>query len=144
MSGGFDPGVVRQWLYETLSTDVFLVPLVPGGFWRGVAPEHTAYPFVSFHLQAPGQDTTSVSRRRILSNSLWMVRATGVAGESDADLDEIAVKIDDAIDRQGGTAGTGRVYMATRETPWEQDYDDEGQHYREAGGLYRVWVRDPE
>lgn len=139
----FEPAVARQWLYEALTDDSTLMAMVPGGVWRGTAPEGTVYPFISFHLQAPGADTTSVSRRRTLTNGLWMVRATGVAGDSDEDIDAIASRIDYTIDRASGDAGTGHVYMATRENPWDRDYDEEGQTYREAGGLYRLWVQDP-
>jgi hypothetical protein len=143
MSGGFDPAVVRQWLYETLTDDAPLVALLTGGWHRGKAPSGTPYPFGTFHLQGPGQDTTSVSRRRILSNGLWLVRATGVMGESDGNLDTIAAMIDGVLDRASGDAGTGHVYMATRELPWDRDYDENGQSYVEAGGLYRIWVQDP-
>lgn len=139
----YDPAVVRQWLYETLTADSSLMGMVPGGVWRGTAPPGTSYPFISFHLQAPGLDTKSVSGRRILSNGLWMLRATGVEGDSDQDLDAIAARMDTVLDRAGGTAGTGRVYMATREQPWDRPYDDEGKTFVEAGGLYRIWVQDP-
>lgn len=139
----YDPAVVREWLYQTLLASYPLVALVPGGIWRGTVPEGKPYPFISYHLQAAGQDTTSISRRRILSNGLWMVRATAIEGDSDVDLDTIASMIDDVLDRQGGLAASGRVYMATRETPWDRTYDEGGRTFVEAGGLYRIWVQDP-
>lgn len=139
-----EPAVVRQWLYETLMANTVLNALLPGGWHHGTAPEGTPYPFGTYHMQAPGQDTTNVSRRRMLANGLYLVRATGVVGESDQQLDTIASMIDETIDRASGSAGSGHVYMATREMPWDRPpYTEQGQTYREAGGLYRVWVQDP-
>lgn len=140
----FDPAVVREWLYTTLTADSQLMTDLPGGFHHGTAPKLLGYPFGSFQLQAPGQDTTSISRRRILSNGLWLVRGIGVVGDSDQNLDRIAGRIDDVIDRASGSAGAGFVYMATREAPWmPPPYLEEGIKFAEAGGLYRIWVQDP-
>lgn len=139
-----DVAVVREWVYSMLHADAPLTALATGGIWgKGKAPIGSGYPFISYHLQAHGQDTTSISRRRMLSNGLWLIRATGVEGDSDANLDTIAGMIDDVLDRAGGTAGTGRVYMATRELPWDHSYEQGGQSFVETGGLYRIWVQDP-
>src|SRR5678815_4279904 len=132
MSGGFEPAVVAEWLFSTLS-DVDWDDKLPGGWHRRKAPAKTPYPYGSYHMHAPAADTTSTNRTRILTNALWLVRATGIAGDSDANLDTIAVMIDDALDRASGTAGTGRVYMATRETPWDRDYVEGGVNYVEVG-----------
>lgn len=144
MSGGNETEVAYQFMVKRLEADSTLAAILPGGWHDGIAPAGTPYPFGSIGMQAPGADLTNVSRRRILSNGLWLVRAFAVVGDSDANLATIAARIDADLDLASGSEGTGFVYMVTREHPYYRSpYVEEGETLREAGGLYRAYVQDP-
>lgn len=144
MSGGNELEVSYQFLVKLLIADGALGAILPGSWHDGVPPEGTPYPFGMITLQAPGADLTNQSRRRILSNGLWLVRAFGVVGDSDSNLATIAARIDADLDLASGSEGTGFVYMVTREMPYYRSpYVEEGETLREVGGLYRAYVQDP-
>lgn len=139
MAGRYEPEEVRLWLMAKL-VPVDWDDLLPGGWHRGIAPIGTPYPFGSFHPQGFARSTRTLSQVRILSNGLWAVFATGIEGQTDANLATIAERIDGALDRASGSAGAGFVYGSTWEIPWDRTYRENDVTYVENGGQYRIWV----
>lgn len=140
----YEPAIAKIFLWEKLNAAPILAVL-PGGWHEGIAEEGAPSPLGVVHMEAAAPDLTDVShKKRILTNALWMVKIIGILGDTDQNLDTIASMVDDALDHASGDAGTGHVYMVTREFVWAPPpYLEEGRIYRETGGRYRVYVQDP-
>lgn len=129
-----------DFLFDRLSTDPVLIPLIPGGVHVDVAPETVEeYPYIVFNLQAP-RDIRGVGPARIMADLLYTIKAT-TRGNSYLPLREIANRIDEILTAASGSAIGGNVLHVIREESIHFPETVNGVEYRHLGGLFRLYVQ---
>lgn len=126
------------WLYATLTGDAALMAEVTDVHSTS-RPQGSQLPAVVFEWLA-GRDVTYVNGIRVWHSGVWIVKAVAQTS-SWSDLDAAAERIDALLHRQSGTGAGGTVFTSTREAPFRSSYSDEGVHYRELGGRFRIDVQ---
>lgn len=131
-----------QWLYETLDGDATLMGLLGSGerIHEQPAAQESAFPFVTFQLQSDVDIMTADTRNRIMSDQLWLVRATD-ATASFATLKTIANRIDVLLQNANGSADGATVFHCSREESFRLTEIDNGKQYRHLGGIYRIIIQ---
>lgn len=130
--------VADTWLYTTLTGDAALMAEVTG-VHSTQASQDAELPYVMFEWLA-GTDVTYVNGIRVWHSGVWVVKAVDDTS-SWTDLQTAAERIDTLLHRQGGSPSGGTVFTSTREAPFRASYSDEGVHYRELGGRFRIEVQ---
>lgn len=128
---------VDQWLYETLTADVTLSVLCPGGVWADLAPPDSTLPAVVFS-DLGGVDTVGVDGVRILTSGMWLVRVIAEATSWQGTLRQAADRIDAVLHNVSGHAGGVTVGKCSRESPYKLVDTAHGRQYRHLGGTYRI------
>lgn len=131
------------FLYATLSADVTLAALVPGGIHDSHAPlasdaDQEPDAVVVFSYQS-GQDVMVTDGERILVRPLYLVRAIA-PGNAYPTL--ASARLDYLLQDSGAGGGGTGVVSCVREAPFRLAEVDGDSHWRHAGGLYRLHV-DP-
>jgi len=128
------------WLYSTLSSDLQLTALAPGGVWRGLAPPESQTPFIVMSLQS-GLDVTSMNAFRILVECTYLVKVVGPASETTTIM-SAADRLDALIGSPptSGTTSDGAVLASYRESPISIQELVNGELFENAGGLYRLQI----
>ena len=129
----------RSFVWQLLSADATLLPLIGPRIFREVAPGDSAYPFVVIRLLSPGNDLLVVGGRRIWAHPLFLIEAI-TKGTSSAPLEPIANRIDQLLHLASGTVSNGFVHSIERERPADRVIDESGQRFSALGGEYRVRV----
>src|SRR5690242_13792712 len=103
MSGstGNEPLLVFRWLYETLTNDAILAPLIGTRVYEYSAPLGATYPFITM-AHMGGSDKRALGGIRVWNEGLYLI--TGhIQGQSLQDLKTIADRIDTLIDNTQNT-----------------------------------------
>lgn len=136
----------EAWIRATLIAAT--VPAALGGsaprLYSHVAPQGTAYPFVVWQLQAPGDDLAIVNQHRVWADLVYAVQVVGRIGAWDdatVDLGALSAWADGALHNGSGNYSGGIVYDCTRERPVAFVETDGDIQYRHLGGIYRLHVR---
>lgn len=129
------------WLYSTLSSDIALMSVAPGGVWRSLAEPESATPYVIMSYQA-GSDSTTMNAFRLLVDALFQVKAVGPALEI-ASIAVAAARIDALLGCPPGAGTTQGGYIAAsyRQSPLEVDELVSGELWTNMGGLYRLQIQ---
>lgn len=126
-----------EWLYATLTTPA--IAGLTGGVHEHPAPQGTAYPAITFSLQA-ATDVGELAEHRIWAELLLLVRAWGQT-RSTASLRAIADEIDARLHRGSGTTSDGRVISSVRLEAHHDRNVADGIEYRALGGIYQLLVQ---
>lgn len=136
------------WLFQTLSQDSTLSTLVTDCY-RGVAPQGTIPPWVSFDFQS-GSDTNSATGARLFTRDLYQVRVIGPESQfaaMQAAADRIDALLHGArnIPILTATGQAGTLLACVRESQLTLPQDLPGSSYGAAwrllGGLYRCTIQ---
>lgn len=136
-----EEGLAQQWIYEQLHGDAPLLAAAPGDVHARIAPDGTAYPFVTMQFMG-GSDLTTHNGTRIWAETLWLVKVT-VKANASAALDTVLDRIDALLDRARGVVGTARVYWCQREGIFDQPVVEGGITYLQVGAFYRLKIQKP-
>lgn len=128
---------VYEWIYSTLAADATVASLVGARIYAGAAPQDAALPVVIFNHMA-GNDLVGVGTARVLNNSLYQVKGV-TKGRSHAVGQQIADAIDAALHGQNVSADGIRV-GCVREQAIVYGQSDNGEEFRHAGGIYRIFA----
>ena len=138
-------GIALDWLKTTLSSDTALSSAAPGGVWRGMVESGSTppvAPYVIISFQA-GTDNVTMNAFRLLSNTLFQVKAVGPA-KLTTQLVTAASRIDALLSKpSSGTATGGLILAAYRDSPLQYDEPQPvaGEMWSNFGGLYRLQIQ---
>lgn len=112
------------------------------GAYRDVIPEGKTLPAVRFHVQASGDVRGSANASsRIMTRIDWLV-VVFRKGYSIAPLVPVADALDQRLHNSNGETAAVEVYQCIRLEPFGLlEVADSGDHYRQAGGIYRTIAR---
>jgi hypothetical protein len=129
-----------EWIQATLSDDETLSDTHSiSEVYVGAAPSDAAYPCIIVANYTPGRDLAFNNAQRLWSDPTFLVKVvdraatfTGLEGPAD--------RVDALLHRQ---SNGGDVLSCVREEPFSfVEFDEqENQHYRHLGGIYRVQVK---
>lgn len=128
------------WIYDTLSSNATVAGLVSDRIYAGSAPQGAALPFVIFNHMG-GVDLIGVGTARVWNNSLYQVKGV-TPGRSHATGQQLANAIDAALHGHNGSTTGGLVIGCVREQPIVYGQSDNGEEFRHAGGIYRIYAEE--
>lgn len=128
----------ERWLYRRLTGDARLAELVGGRVYGHTADPEAAYPLVVF-FPTGGHDTRVVGGMRVMSRETFAVKVIG-RGASLAPLEEIADRIDAALQGAAGAVPGLEIASCVRERAFAYAETDGGEEYRHLGGYYRLLI----
>jgi hypothetical protein len=131
----------RSWVYQLLTGDATLAPLVGTRVYNGIAPAGATFPYVVMQLLSGGNDLMGVGPTRIWADMLWLIKAV-TKGSSTGPLEPIANRIDALLHAASGTVSGGVVHICVRERPFELPTVENGVSYVQLGAEYRVKVSE--
>ncbi len=133
-----EPNIAANWIYSTLAADATLAGLVGTRIYEDVRPNTvTAFPYIVFQLQSPGNDLLGVGPRRVWSELLYVVRGIAQGTLYTGNLTLIANRID-ALLHGKQAAVTGGYIRCWRERPFRRAERTDERDYRHLGGEYRI------
>jgi hypothetical protein len=128
-------------VYQLLTGDATLAPLIGTRIYNGVAPAGVTMPYVVLQLLAGGTDLMGVGPTRIWADMLWLIKAV-TKGSSTGPLEPIVNRIDALLHAASGTVTSGVIHICTRERPFELPTVENGVAYVQLGGEYRFKASD--
>lgn len=131
---------IDKWLRTLLTGDATLTGLVADRVFSEVAPEGTATPFIVFQAQSDSVDALGVGQARIMSASVYMVKAV-TSGSSYAPLIPIADRIDELLHRASGSADGASILASTRERTLRLHEHQDGVEWRTLASSFRIIVQ---
>jgi hypothetical protein len=136
-----EPITAEQWLYATLNDDDTLSDSHGiTGVYTDIVPDDATYPVALITEYTPGTDLAYNNAQRILTNPTYIVRAID-ATASKASLENAADRIDTLLHRQSDS-DAGVLSCVREQTFSLTEFDEqENQHYRHLGGIYRLNVQ---
>lgn len=136
------------WLYQTLCQDSTLSSLTSGVF-RGVAPQGTPPPWITFDLHSP-TDVTTATGIRVFTRDLFQVRAVGpetlyAALADAADRIDALLHLQRNVPITTASGHTGTLICCVRDgqlsLPYEVKGAQEATEWRLLGGFYRLTIQ---
>lgn len=130
------------WLYSTLTSDATLAGLVPGGWWRDMAPPGTAQPF-GILTQQSATDVLGSYAQRLMVTALYQVKVCSPASQF-ATLASAADRLDALIGHTSNLtapSGDATILSCYREQALAlSELPSDGVLWSHVGGLYRVLI----
>lgn len=113
---------------------------LPGGVWRGVAPEGAAYPFLTFEYVAGDSKLTVDSTNGEIGGNLRYLLKVTDRSESSVKAQEGAAWVNEAIASITGVPVLdGHVY-AEETNPFDSSTLEGEVRYQQIGGIYSFYV----
>lgn len=128
------------WIRSTLSADETLSDTHGiTEVYVGAAPSDAAYPLIIVANYTPGRDLAYNNARRLWVDPVFLVKVVDRTATFTA-IEDAADRVDALLHRQ---SNGGDVLSCVREEPFSfVEFDEqENQHYRHLGGMYRVQVK---
>lgn len=135
--------VALSWLYSTLSADLQMQELAPGGVWRTEAPPSTAAPYIILTFQPqPSRDELEFGGRAF-SDMFFEVCAVAPAKTTQTTANA-ADRIDILLTVKQQTTITGGTLISSYRTqPYEVDVLIDGEPWTNIGGVYQIRIKAP-
>ena len=152
----FEPAVIEQWIYETLTGDVTLMGLLstgnlPAGYQQGiyntVAPQVDVVsrkppqlPYIVFSRSgASGEDEDALCGSRVFTSPNYRITVwdTESGAMSMANIQTIMSRIDTLLDNQTVTSTTPRLYVRRVSTDQTFALSDGGRTDYGVTAVYR-------
>jgi hypothetical protein len=137
---------MREWIFDTLAASNDLTALLGGisgqRIFQGLAAQSAPFPLIQIRYISPvgGGDFETLNFTRLWTRARFLVVAV-VNTPSYKSIHPIAKLADDLLHRQNGYATDGRVHYCKREAPYNQEYQNDGIQYREAGAFWEIAAR---
>lgn len=135
---------VGQFIYQSLIAEVEDVQqYLPGGIWEGVAPEHAAYPFLSYSFVDGSNPLAINSDGAHLSdvggNLTYLLKVIDQSN-STKKADTSAAWVEATLHKNNGKAiGGGFVYVQ-KTKPYRTPDLSTDVRYQQIGGWYQFFV----
>lgn len=130
---------VARWITQTLNADVVLMALITG-VYEQPAKQGSLHPMVVFNQMSEVDIATGDSLKRIMTNSLWLVR--GVVDDTSFETaTSIADRLDTLLQNASGTADGADIFHCSREQGYRMVDDTSGKQFRHLGGIYRIFAQ---
>lgn len=133
-----EPLRALQWITATLTGDATFNGLVPGGVWRGLAPQGTPTPYCVLSIQSAPDYLTGFGVR-VWNDCLILVKIVGPASGSAA-LESAADRVDTLINHKSGAQGGSTIFACVRESAPSVDEIVNDVLWSNFSGAYRVKV----
>ena len=130
-----------EWIQPTLSDDETLSDTHSiSEVYVGAAPSNATYPLIIVANYARGQDLASNNAIRLWTDPTFLVKVVDRTA-SFTTIENAADRVDTLLHRQSD--GPNGILSCVREEPFSfVEFDEqENQHYRHLGGIYRVQVQ---
>lgn len=133
---------VYQWMYGVLSADAQVQAVFGTRVYRKVMPQTSAYDHSLIMQYMGGATVAPVGSVRVYSNMLFMVKATGKAGNY-ASLRDGMNRVDTLLHRASGDIAGATILWCEHENevPLEPVVYS-GETYEQIAVLYRVRAHD--
>lgn len=146
---GLDLIVVDEWIYGMLANDNTLngtgglldsfVPSSKGEIYGDTIPEDVKFPYIIFHLQAPGIDGMTVEGDLVINRSQWTIKVVD-RSESYQPIKAVYSRIHQLLHKASGTVVDGQVLHSRRIQAIHYPELRESMSYRHLGGIYQIYV----
>lgn len=140
---GLEGITVSRWVYGTLTADPTLQDLLGGAqgigkrVWEGVAPDDTAYPFLTYTIMEP-RDVKVVGQVQVFARVQFMLKVIG-KGASYTPLVPVYKRAHDLVEtRTNQPVQDGLVISSHRVSGIQYPERASGVEYRHLGGLYET------
>ena len=134
-----EPLRALQWITTTLTNDATFTALVPGGVWRGLAPQGTPTPYCVLSIQS-APDLLTFNGVRIWNDALILVKVVGPAAQALA-LQSASDRVDALLDHKSGASGGSTIFACVRESAPSVDEVVNDVLWSNFSGAYRVKVK---
>jgi hypothetical protein len=138
---------VQKWIYDTLRNDTGVVAAMGGGIdvesriWpEDVAPEGTAYPYITAVAQGGDQGAQTVQGRVVWFEIVEIVRAT-TDSEDISQIAPISAAIFTALNRKTGATDQARIISCAFDAPYRQYSEVDGEQLLSLGAFWRFQVQ---
>lgn len=137
----------QKWIYNTLRSNAGVVTAMGGAdvesrIWpEDVAPEGTAYPYITAVAQGGGNGAQTVQGRVVWFEIVELVRAT-TDSEDISEIAPISAAIFTALNRQTGFTDQARIISCAYDAPYRQSSElDGGVTLLHLGALWRFKIQ---
>lgn len=129
--------VAEEWIAATLAADPTVSSYVGARIFDRPPPEGTEYPYIIFS-HASNSDVRGVGTARVMSDTIYLVKAVAGTDHSDA-LADVAEAIESALTTAQPVATTdGYVEGCVRERMVRYTEYTDGETYAHRGGEYKL------
>jgi hypothetical protein len=146
---GLDQFATQDWLYSTLTGDSQIQAFPLDGqkvFVRGGVPPSATF-YIELDPPPAANDTETISGRRIINRGFWTVCAVDIVDPQSDGVNSVDRalacyrRIDQLVDRQGGSSDFGVVRFNRRQEIAQREVLSDGKVAVRLGGIYRATVR---
>lgn len=134
------PTYIGKFLGTTLKGVSGFSAALPGGVWRGVAPQSAIYPFLTYDMVS-GDSKLAVDSNghEIGGNLLYLLKVTD-RSDSSVKAQDAAGWLVGAIAEVSGSAVLGGFVYGEELSPYDMGFLEGEVRYQQIGGTYRFYV----
>lgn len=131
---------IAKFLSTTLPGVAGFSAALPGGVWRGVAPESAIYPFLTYQMVSGDSKLTVDSvGHEVGGTLLYLLKATD-RSDSSVKAQDAAGWLVGAIAEASGSAVLGGFVYGEEVSPYDMGFLEGEVRYQQIGGTYRFYV----
>ena len=141
-----DMVVIDEWIYNQLVHDMALTGLLQGftpssegEIYGDTVPVDVKFPYIIYHLQAPGVDRMTLEGDLVLNRSLWTVKVVD-RSESYQTIKFVYSRVHQLLHKASGIVADGVVLHSRRVQTIHYPELRESVDYRHLGGIYQIYV----
>lgn len=135
--------IADKWIYQTLTSDSVLAPLIDKRVCSDLAPPGTAYPYVVAQLLNP-DDLAATGAIRVWIDCLFLIKAVDETASYNGKLKQIADRFDVLLHKKTADLSYGRIVASYRERPFRMPEQRLDKSFRHLGGQFRLLVQAPQ
>lgn len=131
---------IGRFLAVNLKAVPGFATVLPGGIWRGVAPEGAAYPFLTYEYVSGSSKLVVDSTETAIGGNLNYLLKVTDRSESSVKAQDGAAWVNEAIASITGAAVLDGYVYAEETNPYDSSTIEGEVRYQQIGGTYAFYV----